>query len=98
VLLIVWAFEPRAGREPEFERAYAVDGDWARLFTRSPDYHGTEMLRHVAGRGYLTIDRWTSVAAFEAFRDRWQAEYEALDRYCEELTEREALVGRFETP
>ena len=55
------------------------------------------MLRHAAGRGYLTIDRWTSLGAFEAFRDQWRSEYDALDRYCEELTVREALVGRFET-
>lgn len=97
MLLIVWAFEARPGREPEFERVYGTDGDWSRLFARSPDYHGTELLRHAAGRGYLTIDRWASGTAFEAFRSRWPAEYEALDRYCAELTEREALVGRFET-
>jgi heme-degrading monooxygenase HmoA len=98
MFLIVWAFEARPGREPEFERAYSVDGDWSRLFTRSPEYRGTELLRHAAGRGYLTIDRWTSVAAFESFREQWRSEYETLDRYCEQLTEREALVGRFEAP
>jgi hypothetical protein len=97
VFLIIWAFTAKPGRELEFERAYAPDGDWSRLFARSPDYHGTELLRHAAGKGYVTIDRWSSSAAFDAFRSRWQMEYEALDRSCTDLTEQEALVGRFET-
>ena len=95
--VIVWEFEPKAGQEREFERAYAADGDWAALFQRSPEFRGTELLRPVAGRRYLTIDRWTSAEAFVAFRDRWQADYEALDRSCERLTEREVLVGRFDS-
>lgn len=95
--LIIWAFTARPGREREFERAYAADGDWSRLFARSAEYRGTELLRHTAGEGYLTIDRWSSSAAFEEFQTRWQPEYEALDRYCADLTDREALVGRFET-
>lgn len=95
--VIVWEFEPRAGQEQEFERIYAADGDWAALFRRSPEFHGTELLRPMVGRRYLTIDRWTSAEAFVAFRDRWQADYEALDRVCARLTEHEALVGRFES-
>ena len=97
MFVIIWAFTARPGREPEFERIYKADGDWSRLFARSSEYHGSELLRHTAGGGYLTIDRWSSSAAFDAFRSRWQLEYEALDRFCEDLTEREALVGRFET-
>ena len=96
MFLIIWAFEARPGREAEFERAYSADGDWSRLFSRSPAYHGTELLRHSAGRGYLTIDRWASPVAFEEFQSRWRQEYDALDRYCAALTAREALVGRFE--
>ena len=97
VYVIVWEFEPKAGQEREFERTYAADGDWAALFRRSPEFRGTELLRPGAGRRYLTIDRWTSAEAFAAFRNRWQADYEALDRACETLTEREALVGRFDS-
>jgi heme-degrading monooxygenase HmoA len=98
VYVIVWEFEPKAGQEREFERAYAADGAWAALFRRSPEFRGTELLGPVAGRRYLTIDRWTSAEAFAAFRDRWQADYGSLDRVCEALTAHEALVGRFESP
>jgi heme-degrading monooxygenase HmoA len=97
VYVIVWEFEPKAGQERQFERTYAADGDWAALFKRSPEYRGSELLRPVVGRRYVTIDRWTSAAAFAEFRDRWRADYEALDRACETLTEREAVVGQFDS-
>ncbi len=95
--VIVWEFVPMAGKEREFERAYGLQGDWALLFAKSQQYRGTELLRPLERRIYLTIDRWTSAAAFEAFRRQWQAEYDALDRRCEAVTERETLVGQFET-
>jgi hypothetical protein len=44
----------------------------------------------------VTIDRWESAAAFEAFKTRFAAEYDAIDRSCESLTRRETLIGRFE--
>ena len=47
-------------------------------------------------REYLTVDRWASRAAYEAFRDRFSSEYRQLDRRLEELTEEEALIGTFE--
>ncbi|MGH7537727.1 MAG: antibiotic biosynthesis monooxygenase family protein [Gemmatimonadales bacterium] len=95
--VIVWEFEPKGGREREFERVYAPDGDWAALFARSPEFRGTELLRPADGSRYLTVDRWSSAEAFNAFRDRWRADYEALDRTCEGLTAQETLIGRFDT-
>jgi len=99
--IIVWEFDARAGGEAAFESAYGPEGDWARLFRRAPGYLGTELLRigapGVAGEPcrYLTIDRWTTLADFERFRDVHRDEYEALDRRCEELTTRETPIGRF---
>jgi heme-degrading monooxygenase HmoA len=97
VHVIVWEFEPLAGQEREFERIYSGDGDWAALFRRSPEFRGTELLGPVGGQRYLTIDRWTSASAFAEFRNRWEADYAALDRVCEALTAHEALLGRFES-
>lgn len=83
----LWTFEVAPGRTGDFERVYGPDGDWARLFARSAGYLGTELLKDSlrAGR-YLTIDRWTSGSAFEAFKQEWKAEYAALDQACEALT------------
>lgn len=95
--VIVWEFEPQVGKERDFERTHSRDGEWAKLFRRSPDYQGTELLRRADGRTYFTIDRWSSADAFATFQKQWRTDYEALDRRCEALTARETLIGRFET-
>ena len=95
--VVVWEFEPRPDSGPEFERAYGPHGVWAPLFRRSPDYLGTELLRDLDRPDrYVTIDRWTSRAAYERFRAERAAEYHAIDEQCEQLTGHEALVGAFE--
>jgi heme-degrading monooxygenase HmoA len=96
VYVIVWTFRPKPGRELEFERAYGPSGGWATLFRRAPGYLGTELLRAADSSGqYLTVDRWQSRAAYEAFRVALPAEYEALDRACEALTVSEERVGDY---
>jgi heme-degrading monooxygenase HmoA len=95
--VILWRFRPLEGLESEFERAYGPSGEWALLFRRGDGYLGTELLRRFDDPGeYLTLDRWASRAAYEAFRERFSSEYRQLDRRLEELTEEEALIGTFE--
>ena len=98
MFIVVWQFEIAAGRETDFEAAYASDGSWAQLFRTSPDYIGTEFLEdaYIPGNA-LIIDRWTSEAAFRAFRRDHDAEYEALDRACDALTSRESRIGAYTT-
>jgi heme-degrading monooxygenase HmoA len=97
-LVLLWSFEVAAAQAADFERVYGADGEWARLFARSPEYRGTELLHDALRPGrYLTIDRWTSAAAYESFKQQWKAEYDALDRRCESLTASETPLGAFET-
>lgn len=95
---IVWGFDVKPASVEAFESAYGPEGDWARFFRRAPGYGGTELLRDAdtAGR-YLTVDRWRSRVDFWRFREAFRAEYLALDARCAELTDREELVGDFET-
>jgi heme-degrading monooxygenase HmoA len=96
VYVIVWAFRPRPGREADFERAYGPAGAWVALFRQAPGYLGTELFRPAEDAGqYLTVDRWDSRAAYEAFRAERRAEYDALDRACEGLTASEERVGEY---
>lgn len=96
--LILWSFSPQPGLEPDFEAAYGPDGGWARLFHQSPDFLGTELLRDPrAPDRYLTLDRWRSREAFEAFFAAHGRDYEILDRACELLTSKEERLGAFET-
>jgi heme-degrading monooxygenase HmoA len=92
----LWEFTVRPDRREEFERHYGPGGSWARLFGMARGYEGTELLNDRSNPDrYVTIDRWTGFEAWQAFRDQYAAQYEALDRECEGLTIREARLGEF---
>jgi heme-degrading monooxygenase HmoA len=95
--VVIWRFRPLVGRESEFERAYGPSGEWAQLFRRGEGYLGTELLRRSGNpREYVTLDRWASRTAYEAFRARFSGQYRRLDHRLEELSEEEAPLGAFE--
>jgi heme-degrading monooxygenase HmoA len=92
----LWEFIVRPAQQAQFERHYAPDGTWARLFRQADGYLGTELLRDRANAlRYVTVDRWRSVEAYRAFRERFAEAYAALDRDCEGLTTHEAPLGEF---
>jgi hypothetical protein len=96
--LAIWEFQVKADCVAEFERLYGHEGLWEQLFRRSSEYLGTELVREVGRSGkYLTIDRWTSLEALPHFKQEYAAEYAALDKRCEKLTETEAPLGNFES-
>ena len=45
--IVVWEFQVKAECEAEFVAAYGPDGEWARLFRRSPEFLGIELLGSV---------------------------------------------------
>jgi heme-degrading monooxygenase HmoA len=96
MFVVVWQFEIAEEKVAAFEAAYGSEGAWAKLFGASPDYRGTELLRDAYVPGsYLTIDRWSSEGAFRAFRKDHDAEYESVDRACDDLTSRETRIGAY---
>ena len=83
----IWRFTVRPERTEEFERHYGAEGTWAQFFRTGKGYIGTELHRSVADPGvYVTVDRWESEAAYDAFRKSRQREYEEIDRRFETLT------------
>jgi len=96
MFVVVWQFEIAEDKIAAFEAAYGLEGAWAKLFSLSPDYRGTELLRDAYVPGsFLTIDRWTSEEAFRAFRREHDVAYEALDRSCDDLTSKETRIGAY---
>jgi quinol monooxygenase YgiN len=96
--VIIWQYQAKADRVPEFEKCYAPDGTWAELFKKADGYLGTELVRHHESKTrFLTIDRWSSKQAYEAFHAQWNDEYQRLDAECDDLTEKERLLGKYET-
>jgi heme-degrading monooxygenase HmoA len=92
----LWEFSVLESRQAEFESCYGPAGEWAQLFSQAPGYIGTELLRDRADPlRYVTIDRWASIEDWRAFRARFAAQYERLDRASETLTVREAPLGEY---
>jgi len=92
----VWEFKVAPWREQQFLAAYGPSGAWSQLFQRAAG-HVEMLLLHdqsVPGR-FLTIDRWSSQGAHDAFLAEFSAEYEALDRACESLTRHESSLGSY---
>ena len=96
--VVIWTFRVRRGAEPAFTEMYGPDGTWALLFRTAPGFLGTALLRDLEGaRRYVTIDRWESREAYDAFRKASVAAYDALDHEGARLTDVESLVGDFAT-
>ena len=59
-------------------------------------YRGSELLQDCKDpQRYLTVDRWESVEAWRAFRSRFAADYERLDRELEGIASRESALGAY---
>ena len=97
VFEIVWEYEVRPEKVAAFEALYGPEGDWACHFSRADGYVETRLLRDTARPMlYLTIDRWLSRTAHEAFARAAGPAYAALDRRGEALTVHERRLGAFD--
>lgn len=93
MFVTVWRFT--TNDPATFEHHYGPDGTWAQLFRRSGDYRRTDLLK--SSDAYLTLDWWTSLDAYNAFRERYAEEYAAVDTACEAVTTFEEKLGEFES-
>ena len=94
---MIWEFHVKPGSEAAFEQLYGPDGEWVQLFRLASGFHRTELLKDHANRSrYLTLDYWTSVAEYDAFRSAYAAQVRDIDAKGETLTERESPIGSFE--
>jgi heme-degrading monooxygenase HmoA len=91
---IFWEYEVHPGQVAAFESLYGADGEWASLFRETEGYVETLLFRDVdRPTRYLTIDRWRSRAAFDAFVEAAGPAYAALDRRGDALTVSERRLG-----
>jgi heme-degrading monooxygenase HmoA len=96
--IVIWEYQVKAEHSAKFEKIYSDKGAWVALFKNGSGYLGTELLRDSAHADrYMTIDRWVSRADYESFLSNWRKQYETLDAQCENLIEREALSGQWES-
>jgi heme-degrading monooxygenase HmoA len=96
MLVSVWEYRVAADRAAAFERMYGPSGEWRRLFSGSEGYVRSELCLDLGQAGrYVVRDYWTSLEAFDRFREEHGVEHEALDHRCEGLSERKIHVGSF---
>ena len=76
----VWEFKVKPGKEAEFERFNSHEGEWARLFGKSPDYLETRCFPDEGRAGwYVTEDDWTDYDRFERFVEANRKDFDGLD-------------------
>lgn len=98
MFVIAWEFRVKHNHLADFKQAYRPGGDWERLFQRAEGFIGTELLRDRDDRTrFLTIDKWTSRDHYERFREKFDADYVAIDARTEMFTDAEDRIGVFET-
>ena len=98
--IVMWEFQVKAGCETEFVAAYGPEGDWARLFRRSPEFLGVELLGSVGNAGrFFTLDHWCSAKAMDTFMsaNANATAYDVLDRRFTSLIVWERRIGGFPT-
>ena len=91
-----WTYRVKPGAHATFEKYYGPAGAWVHLFQGASGYRSTTLYqdRRDPDR-YLTVDIWESEDAFQTFRAGCAAEFEHLDRACEEFTLEETPLGEF---
>lgn len=95
--VIAWEYRVKAESVADFEKIYGENGAWTDLFQRAKGYLATELLHDPQNpQRYMTIDRWISAQDYDNFLIDFQVEYEMLDAECNELTESETLLGKWE--
>jgi hypothetical protein len=92
MFVAIWRFT--TSDRAQFETHYGPNGTWARFFRSDSGYVRTDLLTD--GQAYLTLDWWTSGAAYNAFRESHAAEYARIDLICESVTVTEEQLGHYE--
>jgi heme-degrading monooxygenase HmoA len=92
----IWEFRVAPSAQAQFEFEYGSRGSWVTLFSKAPGYIETLLLRDNSDPlRYVTVDRWESEGAHDAFRSTNFAQYEEIDRRCQGFTRSERSLGEF---
>ena len=92
----IWRYTIAPEFRSEFLAAYNPNGEWVQLFSRDPAYLGTALFQDFDDENvYVTVDYWNSKADRDSFRERYAADFDGLDRKCEEFTRDEQFLGDY---
>jgi heme-degrading monooxygenase HmoA len=93
----IWEFEVDADTRDDFVRVYGPAGAWVQLFRTAAGFRETILLQDIARPERLvTLDRWDSRAAWDAFRQGQHDAYTELDLVTGCLARTERHLGTLE--
>jgi heme-degrading monooxygenase HmoA len=95
MFVIIWEYKIKPEYRQTFLNYYKSDGEWVRFFRQDENYLSKLLVLSADEEVYLTIDRWRTEAAYQAFQQQQQSRYKELDEYCEQLTVEEKLIGKY---
>lgn len=98
VFAYIWEYIVKENHLGEFKRIYEPEGDWAQLFRKADGYLATDLHQDKSNPNkFVTVDFWKTKGDRDNFRNQFSEEFKALDEHCERFTEREELIGDFDS-
>lgn len=96
VFVYIWEYIVKEEHLEEFKRIYGLAGNWVQLFRRADGYIATNLHQDISDpKRFITVDFWNTKEDRNNFRKQFSKEFELLDQHCESFTEREKLMGDF---
>jgi pullulanase/glycogen debranching enzyme len=96
VVAVVWQFETRDDRGPDFEKFYGADGDWTKFSRRSRSFLGSSFLKDLAAQNrYLLIEYWSEMVVYEKHVSDFSDEIKELEAQREAFTVAIESLGVF---
>ena len=96
MIAVVWQFQVKAGKQPDFEKFYGADGEWTKLARRSRSFLGSSFLRDQAhDTSYLLVEYWSEMVVYERHRSSFVRDIRTLEERREEVCDAIVPVGIF---
>ena len=96
MIAIMWQFDVKTGREPEFEELYGADGEWTAMNRHTRSYLGTSFLRDQnRSSRYLVIEYWSEMVVYERHRSYRSDAIASLERRRDDLIQLVEPLGVF---
>ena len=93
---IIWQYRVNAEHINKFMELYGPNGEWDKLFGKSRDFQGTELLNQEGSDNiFITIDNWNSKEAYDAFIKDNRTDYNNIDQIGDAYTNSEKLIGLY---
>jgi len=98
IFVYIWEFKVKEAHQAEFKKINGPEGDWSQLFRKARGYIATDLHQDRSNPNrFITVDFWKTKKDRDKFRSQFSKEFKIIDDRCENYTEREKLLGEFDS-